>query len=107
MGLWETLYAFLSLVHMILALLQLAGYRNLSDGRFPTAKVLVLQCFNACLLITIQKFFQKFWRYIDAYKKGLNARQAAVATKKYKSHRKVGLPGDIIASMYTSDVRDT
>ena len=107
MGLWETSYAFLSLVHMILALPQLAGYRNLSDGRFPTAKALVPKCLDACPLITIRKFFQKSWRYIDAYKKGLNARQAAVATKKYKSHRKVGLPGDIIASMYTSDVRET
>jgi hypothetical protein len=66
-----------------------------------TAKVLVPQCLDACELITIRRFFQKTWRYVDAYKKGLNALQAAVATKKYKSHRKVGLPGDIIASMHT------
>jgi len=45
--------------------------------------------------------FQKSWRYIDAYRKGLDARQAAVANKKYKSHRKIGLPGDIIASIPT------
>ena len=40
-------------------------------------------------------------QYIDAYKKGLDARQAAVANKKYKSHRKIGLPGNIIASIPT------
>ena len=75
-----------------IALPQLLGYRNQSDGRFVTAKVLVPQCLDACEPMTIRKFFRKTWRYIDAYKKGLNARQAAVATKKYKSHRKIGLP---------------
>jgi hypothetical protein len=52
----------------------------------------------------IRKFFQKTWRYIDAYKKGLDACQAAVAAKKYKSHRKVALPSDIISSMTTNVV---
>jgi hypothetical protein len=45
-----------------------AGYRNLSDGRFATAKVLVPQCLDSCDLITIRKFFRKAWRYIDAYR---------------------------------------
>jgi len=82
---------------------RLSGYHNLSNGQFATAKVLIPQCLDACGLITIRKFFQKTWRYIDAYKKGLNTHQAAVATKKYKSHRKVALPGDIIASIITND----
>ena len=82
---------------------QLSGYRNLANGRFLTAKVLVPQCLDLCGLITIRKFFQKSWRYIDAYRKGLDARQAAVANKKYKSHRKIGLPSDIIASLATND----
>jgi hypothetical protein len=30
-------------------------------------------------------------------RKGLNAQQTAFAVKKYKSHRKVGLPADMIA----------
>src|SRR5882724_2698849 len=33
------------------------------------------------------------------YSKGLDAVQTAFAVKKYKSHRPVGLPSDIIASM--------
>ena len=40
-------------------------------GRFVTAKglvLLVLQCLDAFNLITIHKFFQKSWTYIDAYK---------------------------------------
>ena len=104
MGVWKTLYANISFACMILALTQLSGYRNVSDGRFKTAKVLVPQCLDACGLITIRKFFRKTWRYIDAYNKGLNTRQAAVATKKYKSYRKVGLLGDIIASMNVHNV---
>jgi len=81
----------------------LPGYRNLADGRFPTARNLVPQCLDACELKTIRKFFQKSWRYLDAYRKGLNARQAALANKKYKSHRKIGLLSDIIASIDESD----
>jgi hypothetical protein len=89
---------------MILAYLRFSGYRNQADGRFATARALVPQCLDACELITIRRFFRKTWRYIDAYKKGLNARQAAVATKKYKSHRKIGLPSDIISSIPTNDI---
>ncbi|KAI0302202.1 hypothetical protein BC826DRAFT_987794 [Russula brevipes] len=37
-------------------------------------------------------------------RKGLNAREAASVSKKYKSHWKVGLPADIMASLATSDV---
>jgi hypothetical protein len=33
------------------------------------------------------------------YSKGLDVVQTAFAVKKYKSHRRVGLPSDIIASM--------
>jgi hypothetical protein len=51
----------------------------------------------------IRKFFQKSWRYINAYRKGLNAWQAALANKKYKSHGKIGLPSDIIASIDVGD----
>jgi hypothetical protein len=36
-------------------------------------------------------------------RKGLNARQAAFANKQYKSHRRVGLPSDIIKSLAIQD----
>ena len=64
-----------------------------------TTKALVPQCLDACKLVTIRKFFQKSWRYLDAYWEGLNVREAALANKKYKSHCKVGLPRDIIDSI--------
>lgn len=36
---------------------------------------------------------------IFSCRKGLNAQQTAFAIKKYKSHRRVGLPSEILASM--------
>src|SRR5260221_14791448 len=36
-------------------------------------------------------------------RKGLNACQAAFANKRYKSHRRVGLPNDIIQSLAIQD----
>ena len=36
-------------------------------------------------------------------RKGLNACQAAYANRKYAFYRRVGLPGDIIASLATED----
>ena len=103
MGLWEISCVPISHVHAS-ALPRLSGYRNLADGRFPTARTLVPECLDSCQLITIRKFFQKSWRYLDAYQKGLNTQQAALANKKYKSHRKVGLLRDIIDSMDISDI---
>jgi len=103
MGLWEISCVPISRVYAG-ALPHLSGYRNLADGRFPTARTLVPECLDSCPLITIRRFFQKSWRYLDAYQKGLNAREAALANKKYKSHRKVGLPRDIIDSMDVSDI---
>lgn len=45
-----------------------AGYRNLSDGKFATAKILVPQCLDMCDTLTIRRFFRKTWRYMDAYR---------------------------------------
>ena len=44
------------------------GYRRSADGRFATAKLLVPECLDACELITIRRFFQKTWRYMDVYR---------------------------------------
>ncbi|KAG0708421.1 hypothetical protein DFH29DRAFT_892416 [Suillus ampliporus] len=76
-----------------------SGYRKASDGKFTTAKVLVPQCLDMCETLTIRRFFRKMWRYMDAYRKGLDSRQTAFAVHKYKSHRRVGLPNEIIALM--------
>lgn len=40
-------------------------------------------------LTQIRKYARKSWRFIDAYKSGLTAKQAFIAVKKYKSHRRV------------------
>jgi len=94
---------YISLEHMAYALPQLSGYCNLADGRFVTMKVLVPQCLDKCKLITVRKFFWKCWRCLDAYRKGLNAHQAALANKKYKSYQKIGLPSDVTPSVGASD----
>ncbi|KAF9455167.1 hypothetical protein BDZ94DRAFT_1278708, partial [Collybia nuda] len=38
---------------------------------------------------TIRHYFRHCWRYMDAYRRGLNVKQAAYAVKKYKSHRRI------------------
>ncbi|KAG2335897.1 hypothetical protein BDR05DRAFT_897530 [Suillus weaverae] len=74
-------------------------YRKASDGKFTTVKVLVPQCLDMCETLTIHWFFCKMWRYMDAYRKGLDSHQTAFVVRKYKSHRCVGLPNEIIALM--------
>ncbi|KIK94348.1 hypothetical protein PAXRUDRAFT_143045 [Paxillus rubicundulus Ve08.2h10] len=61
-----------------------------SDSTFPIAKCLVPEILDACPVNMICAFFRKSWRYMDAYRKGLNARQAEFAVKKYRSHRRCG-----------------
>ncbi|TDL14382.1 hypothetical protein BD410DRAFT_817185 [Rickenella mellea] len=70
-------------------------YREVSDGRFPTARTLVPQCLDICDTHTIRRFFRKCWRYMDAYRKGLDARETAFAVKKYKSHRSIGMVDEV------------
>ncbi|KIY47167.1 hypothetical protein FISHEDRAFT_45850 [Fistulina hepatica ATCC 64428] len=78
-------------------------YHELS--KFTTAQVLIPKCLDMANKITIRRFFRKTWRYLDAYRKGLNARQAAFAVKKYKSHRRVGTEAEIIAAIQEQDAR--
>ncbi|KAF4621818.1 hypothetical protein D9613_012166 [Agrocybe pediades] len=65
-------------------------YRCLADGTWKTAKELLPELLDACPVKTIRAFYRKTWRYMDAYEKGLSARQAEYAVKKYRQHRKVG-----------------
>ncbi|KAG1843738.1 hypothetical protein C8R48DRAFT_780576 [Suillus tomentosus] len=66
------------------------SFRSAADGTFLTAKRIVPELLDACPIKTICAFYRKSWRYMDAYRKGLNARQAEFAVKKYKSHRRCG-----------------
>ncbi|KAI0288777.1 hypothetical protein BC826DRAFT_1036155 [Russula brevipes] len=55
----------------------------------------------SCLKVTVSH--QPHHQHTTS-RKGLNVCEAASASKKYKSHQKVGLPADIMASLATSDV---
>ncbi|KDN36668.1 hypothetical protein RSAG8_10666, partial [Rhizoctonia solani AG-8 WAC10335] len=64
-------------------------FRSQCDGSFRLAKELVPKCLDSCPIITIRRFFQKSWRYMDAYRQGLTGVMAEHAVKKFTSHRKV------------------
>ncbi|KZV96441.1 hypothetical protein EXIGLDRAFT_609191, partial [Exidia glandulosa HHB12029] len=64
-------------------------FRAEADGTFPKAKALVPKCLDAVSTTVIRHYFRRIYRYMDAYRKGLNAKQAAHAVKKYRSHRSV------------------
>ena len=40
-------------------------------------------------LITLHKYAQKSWHYMDIYRKSITGKAAEFANKKYKSHRQV------------------
>ncbi|KAF9494269.1 hypothetical protein BDN71DRAFT_1393551 [Pleurotus eryngii] len=61
-----------------------------ADGTFPTAKKLVPECLDAVTTINICHYFQHCLRYMNAYRKGPNVKQAAYAVKKYTSHQCLG-----------------
>ena len=105
----KILMCVLSFVHSFLSacLYFGTGYRYLADGSFKTAKTLIPELYDACETKTIRAFYQKTWRYMDAYsyvvlcfyiylspiqcRRGLNAHQAEYAVKKYRSHRRIGV----------------
>jgi hypothetical protein len=49
----------------------------------------VPEALDSVSLITIRRFAQKSWRYMDIYRKGITGKLAEFAAKKYKSHRRV------------------
>ncbi|KIJ51764.1 hypothetical protein M422DRAFT_157539 [Sphaerobolus stellatus SS14] len=57
-----------------------------SDGTFSKATELVPTILDSCQRKTIRAFFRKSWHYMNAYRRGLNAKQAEFAVKKYHSH---------------------
>ena len=53
-------------------------------------------------LITIRKFLQKYWCYMNLYRKGLSGRLVEYAVKKYKSHRRI--PDSIFEELNELDI---
>ncbi|KAJ7141467.1 hypothetical protein C8R44DRAFT_867087 [Mycena epipterygia] len=64
-------------------------FRELTDGTFPCAKTLVPESLDLISIDNIRRYFRHCYRYMDAYRVGLNLRQAAYAVKKFKSHRRI------------------
>lgn len=50
---------------------------------------IVPEALDSIPLITIRRFAQKSWRYMNIYRKGITGKMAEFAAKKYKSHRRV------------------
>ncbi|KZT63884.1 hypothetical protein DAEQUDRAFT_747689 [Daedalea quercina L-15889] len=58
-------------------------------AKFEDAKRVALECLNACPVEVIQRFFNRSWRFMDAYRKGLTGKAAEWAVRKQKSHQRV------------------
>jgi hypothetical protein len=65
-------------------------YREVYKERFEDAKATARSCLDACPNEVIRRFFNRSWRFMDAYRKGLTGKAAEWAVCKQKSHRKVG-----------------
>lgn len=48
------------------------------------------ECLDACPVEVIRRFFNRSWRFMDAYHMGLTGKAAEWAVRKQKSHRRVG-----------------
>jgi hypothetical protein len=62
-------------------------YRQPSKKNFQEAKGHALEYLNACPPEVIQRFIQRSWRFMSAYRMGLTGKAAAWAVRKQKSHR--------------------
>ncbi|KAE9389954.1 hypothetical protein BT96DRAFT_834161 [Gymnopus androsaceus JB14] len=65
------------------------NFREETDGSFAKGKELVPKGLDRISVTTIHRYFLHCYRYMDAYKHGLNVRQAEYAVKKYTSHRRI------------------
>ncbi|RPD63625.1 hypothetical protein L227DRAFT_584211 [Lentinus tigrinus ALCF2SS1-6] len=57
----------------------------------------VIMALDSVPIISIRRYYTRSHRFMDAYRKGLNGKQAAWAAKKYRSHRV--LPESLLADL--------
>jgi len=83
-----------SLSHSVLIHAVLSQFAS-SSGKRGDILTLTGMCFTrVCVCAQLDKTITR---------KGLNAHQAAYANRKYTSHRRVGLPSNILASLAIED----
>jgi hypothetical protein len=64
-------------------------YREEPKPKFADAKAAALKWLDGCPDEVIRRFINRSWRFMDAYRKGLNADAAAWVVCKQKGHRAV------------------
>ena len=67
MGSSQTSYVFHGLLSQDVAYCP-TGFRELTDGSFARAKVLVPECLDHVSTTNIRKYFQHCYQYMDAYR---------------------------------------
>jgi hypothetical protein len=83
------------ILKLLLNILQYWGwakqrYRDVYKDRFDAAKKIARECLDACPVDVVRRFFNRSWRFMDAYRQGLTGKAAEWAVHKQKSHRQVG-----------------
>jgi len=64
-------------------------YRQVKKTSFDYVKKEVVKALEACSLNTIQRFYNRTFRWIDAYRQGLSIKQVAWCVKKQRRHRTI------------------
>jgi hypothetical protein len=64
-------------------------YREVPKQTFAEAKQVALKYLDACPTDVIQRFINRSWRFMSAYRKGLTGDAAAWAVRKQSRHRSV------------------
>jgi len=65
-------------------------YSQVFKKTFSDAKRVACECLDSCPVDVIRWFFDRSWRFMDAYQHGLTGKAAEWAVRKQKSHRRVG-----------------
>jgi len=65
-------------------------YRQIYKTKFDEAKRAVRKCLDACPVKVIQCFFNRLWRFMDAYRQGLTRKAAKWVVQKQKAYWRVG-----------------